>query len=97
MLQGEVLVFCLTFVLLRGHMLATIETLVHILTLQAATTLGAMATEIFVQIGDHRKLALEETKIIINCLNCTEMIRSSLLISQKEKVSDIHSNERLIR
>ena len=57
------------------------------------TTLGTMATNIFVLdlqnnhqiIGDHRKLILEEKKVIICCLNCTEIIRSTLLISQREK------------
>ena len=47
-----------------------------------------MATKILIrssrQIGDDRKLVLEETKIIINCLNCTEVIKFSLLISSKE-------------
>ena len=37
-------------------------------------------------IGDHRKLILEEKKVIICCLNCTEIIRSTLLISQREKM-----------
>ena len=46
--------------------------------------------------GDHRKLILEETKVIIYCLNCTEMIRSSLLIAQRENAVVIRSNERLI-
>lgn len=57
------------------------------------TTLGGMATKIrywrldsenSCQVGDHKRLILEETKKIINCLNCTEMIRSSTDIPEGE-------------
>ena len=50
-------------------------------TFQAMTTLGTMATKIFVldsqnsrPIGYCRKLKLEDTKTIIYCLNCAEML-----------------------
>ena len=38
------------------------------------------------QVGDHRKLILEEMQMIMNCLNCTEMIKTSLPKSQREKM-----------
>ena len=73
------------------------------------TTLGAMRTKIrcwrldsehSCQVGDDKKLIREETKKIMNCLNCTEMIRPSTDIPEGRRlgdVVDIHSNERLLR
>ena len=40
------------------------------------------------QVGDHKKPVLEETKKIINCLNCTEMLRSFADIQREDPQDD---------
>ena len=69
MLQGEILVFCLTFVLCRGHIFTSIEKFGSHFNPPSGDQFRLLDSQNSGQIGDHRKLILEETKIIIDCLS----------------------------